>query len=181
MNGSLSIEKRRDLLHLARESIAARLTGEPTPALTTKDPLLAEKRGAFVTLTRRGELRGCIGYPLPLKPLADAVVEMAAAAAFEDPRFEPVTAEEMDDIHIEISVLTLPVPAEKPEDVVVGRHGIIVSQGGRKGLLLPQVPVEYGWKRETFLSHGCLKAGLPPDAWKKGARIEIFEAEVFGE
>ena len=87
MNGSLSTEKRRDLLRLARESIAARLAGEPAPALKTKGPLLAEKRGAFVTLTRRGELRGCIGFPLPLKPLAEAIAEMAAAAAFEDPRF----------------------------------------------------------------------------------------------
>ena len=177
----LSETQRRYLLHLAREAIAARLVDGRTLEPKTDDPLMAEKRGAFVTLTKKGELRGCIGYPLPVKPLAGAVAEMAMAAALEDPRFEPVSAEEMDGIHIEISVLTLPAPAEKPEDVVVGRHGIILSQGLRKGLLLPQVPLEYKWDRETFLRHGCLKAGLPPDAWKKGARIEVFEAEVFGE
>jgi AmmeMemoRadiSam system protein A len=147
----------------------------------TEDSILKEKRGAFVTLTRDGRLRGCIGYPLPIKPLAAAVAEMAVAAAFDDPRFEPVRAEELREIRIEISVLSLPVPIDDPRKVIVGRHGIIISKGSRKGLLLPQVPVEYGWDRETFLRHGCLKAGLSPDDWAKGARIEVFEAQVFHE
>jgi AmmeMemoRadiSam system protein A len=181
MSDILSETQRRFLLHLAREAITARLVKDRMLEPKTDDPLMAEKRGAFVTLTKKGELRGCIGYPLPVKPLAGAVAEMAVAAAIEDPRFEPVTIKEIADLHIEISVLSLPAPVDDPKNVVVGRHGIIVSRGFRKGLLLPQVPLEYQWDRETFLRHGCLKAGLPPDAWKAGASIEVFEAEVFGE
>jgi len=143
--------------------------------------VLAEKRGAFVTLTVDGDLRGCVGYPLPVKRLDETVVEMALAAATQDTRFEPVGADEMGRLRIEISVLGQPEPAAGPEVVVVGRHGIIVSKGFHKGLLLPQVPIEHGWDRETFLRHGCLKAGLPPDEWKKGAKIEVFTAQVFSE
>jgi AmmeMemoRadiSam system protein A len=181
MSDILSEKQRGFLLHLAREAVTARLADGRIIEPETDDPVLREKRGAFVTLTEKGELRGCIGYPLPLRPLAEAVAEMAVAAALEDPRFEPVTLEEVVGLHIEISVLSLPSPIDDPEKVVVGRHGIIVSRGFHKGLLLPQVPLEYNWDRETFLRHGCLKAGLPPDAWKKGAQIEVFEAEVFGE
>ncbi|MHB8053751.1 MAG: AmmeMemoRadiSam system protein A [Candidatus Aminicenantales bacterium] len=181
MSETLSETQRRFLLRLAREAVTVRLADGRILEPETDDPILREMRGAFVTLTQKGELRGCIGYPLPLKPLAEAVAEMAVAAALEDPRFEPVSLEEVADLHFEISVLTLPSPLDDPEQVVVGRHGIIVSRGFHKGLLLPQVPIEYNWDRETFLRHGCLKAGLPPDAWKKGARIEVFEADVFGE
>jgi AmmeMemoRadiSam system protein A len=143
--------------------------------------VLKEKRGAFVTLTVEGDLRGCIGYPLPVKPLDETIIEMAVAAASRDTRFEPLRPDEMGRLEIEISVLGLPEPAGDPAEVEVGRHGIIVSKGLYKGLLLPQVPVEQGWDRETYLSHGCLKAGLPPDEWKKGAKIEIFTAQVFSE
>lgn len=181
MSDTLSETQRRFLLRLAREAVSARLTDGRTVKGKTDDPVLREKRGAFVTLTKGGELRGCIGYPLPVKPLAEAVAEMAVAAAVEDPRFEAVSPAELPELHFEISVLSLPEPIDDPEKVVVGRHGIIISRGFNKGLLLPQVPVEYKWDRETYLRHGCLKAGLPPDAWKKGARIEVFEAEVFGE
>jgi len=181
MSDILSETQRQFLLHLAREAITARLVEDRMIEPKTDDPLMAEKRGAFVTLTKKGKLRGCIGYPLPVKPLAGAVAEMAVAAAIEDPRFEPVSIKEIGDLHIEISVLSLPAPIDDPKNVVVGRHGIIISRGFNKGLLLPQVPLEYHWDRETFLRHGCLKAGLPPDAWKKGTRIEVFEAEVFGE
>lgn len=181
MSDTLSEIQRRFLLRLAREAVTARLTdGRPVKG-KTDDPVFREKRGAFVTLTKGGELRGCIGYPLPVKPLAEAVAEMAVAAAFEDPRFEAVSPAELPELRFEISVLSLPEPIDDPEKIVVGRHGIIISRGFNKGLLLPQVPVEYQWDRRTYLRHGCLKAGLPPDAWEKGARIEIFEAEVFGE
>ncbi len=142
---------------------------------------LKQTRGAFVTLNVDGELRGCVGYPLPVKPLDETIIEMAVAAASRDTRFEPLRPEELDRLKIDVSVLGLPEPAADPAEVVVGRHGIIVSEGFHKGLLLPQVPVEHGWDRETYLDHGCLKAGLPRDAWRKGAKIEVFSAQVFSE
>ena len=128
-----------------------------------------------------GELRGCIGYPLPVKPLYQAVMEMAVAAATEDYRFHPLSPDELDQLSIEISVLTRPKKVNRTEEIIVGRHGIIISKGYNQGLLLPQVPVEYGWDLETYLSHGCLKAGLPPDEWRRGVNIEVFEAQVFSE
>jgi AmmeMemoRadiSam system protein A len=134
-----------------------------------------------VTLNVDGELRGCIGYPLPVKPLDETIIEMAVAAASQDTRFEPLRAEEMGRLEIDVSVLGLPEPIADPSEVVVGRHGIIISKGIHRGLLLPQVAVERGWDRETFLDHGCLKAGLPRDAWRKGAKIEVFTAQVFSE
>ncbi len=139
-----------------------------------------EKRGCFVTLTENGELRGCIGYPEPVMPLAEALVESAISAC-RDPRFPPLDASELPKIKIEVSVLTRPKPI-KPADVKVGRDGLIVRKGFYSGLLLPQVATEYGWSREEFLSQTCIKAGLPPDAWKdKGTEILAFHAEVFGE
>jgi len=169
------------LLGLARQSIRHHLENTPKPLIDAADKVLDEKRGVFVTLTLGHKLRGCIGLPLPIKPLAEAVSEMAVAAAAEDPRFEPVGIEELDSICVEVSVLSLPRKVKVPSDVVVGRHGIIISKGFHKGLLLPQVPVEYHWDRETFLSHGCLKAGLDEDEWKRGVTIEVFTAQVFQE
>ncbi len=142
---------------------------------------LREIRGAFVTLNVDGGLRGCVGYPLPVKPLDETIIEMAVAAASQDTRFEPLRQDEVGRLEIDISVLGLPVPVADPSEVVVGRHGIIVSKGFHRGLLLPQVAVEQGWDRETFLDHGCLKAGLPREAWRKGAKIEVFTAQVFSE
>jgi AmmeMemoRadiSam system protein A len=181
MSAPLSDSQRAYLLELARRSVEAAATEGRRVSPDTADPVLLEKRGAFVTLKSRGRLRGCIGYPLPFRPLADAVAEMAAAAATEDTRFSPIEPSELAELEIEISALTVPHPVASPREIIVGRHGIIVSKGPRKGLLLPQVPGEYGWDLETYLRHGCLKAGLPEDEWKKGARIEVFEAEVFSE
>lgn len=181
MNAELTREQERALLALARASIERHFGAEAPVRPELRDPLFREKRGAFVTLKAHGELRGCIGYPLPVKPLDETVAEMAVAAASQDYRFEPLTPDELRETVIEISVLTVPRPVASPAEVEVGRHGIILSKGGRKGLLLPQVPGEYGWGREEFLRHGCLKAGLPPDEWRKGARIEVFEARVFSE
>ncbi len=181
MNDFLDETRQSALLRLARETIAAHLLPQEPAPVRAGDPILNGKRGAFVTLHVDGELRGCIGYPLPVKPLAQAVSEMAVAAASEDYRFASISGDELDHLRIEISVLTLPRLIDSPEDVEVGRHGIIISRGRQQGLLLPQVPVEYGWDRETYLRHGCLKAGLPDDAWKTGARIEVFEAQVFSE
>jgi len=174
-------EEQRFLLDLARRSIEASLEGgdQPSPKVTDKKYL--EKRGAFVSLKVDGQLRGCIGYPLPYKPLYKAVIEMAAAAATQDFRFAPLRLEELPRTKIEISVLTLPEPVNDPKEVEVGRHGIVISKGSCKGLLLPQVPQEYNWDRETYLCHGCLKAGLDENEWKRGAKIEVFEAQVFSE
>jgi AmmeMemoRadiSam system protein A len=181
MSSELTPEQERALLGLARKSIENHFAAGGRLRLEGPDPAFKDKRGAFVTLKIGGELRGCVGYPLPYKALDEAVAEMAVAAASQDHRFEPLTPEDLERATIEISVLTVPRPVGSPEEVVVGRHGIIVGKGSRRGLLLPQVPLEYGWGREEFLRHGCLKAGLPPDEWKKGARIEVFEARVFSE
>lgn len=181
MSDFLNNEQKAFLLELARRTIRTYLESGETISPETEDPILLAKRGAFVTLKIGGDLRGCIGYPLPQKPLAETIVEMAIAAATQDYRFSPLRLEDLDRLEIEISVLTLPQPVRNADEVEVGRHGIIISKGFRRGLLLPQVPGEYGWDRETYLRHGCLKAGLPDDAWKTGAKIEIFEAQVFNE
>ncbi|MCU0237407.1 MAG: AmmeMemoRadiSam system protein A [Acidobacteria bacterium] len=172
---------KKALLALARETIRGRLAPGRHPAPAVPGAACAEKRGVFVTLHRDGELRGCIGYPLPMKPLWEAVPEMALAAAFEDPRFPAVSAGELGAIDIEISVLTVPQKVDGTGDVLVGRDGIIVSKGLQRGLLLPQVPLEQGWDLEQYISYGCRKAGLPADEWMRGVQIETFQAIVFGE
>jgi AmmeMemoRadiSam system protein A len=181
MSERLTAEEQRFLLGLARRAIGHYFETRQTLEPSVENPKFREKRGAFVTLKVNDELRGCIGYPLPVKPLAETVAEMAVAAASQDFRFDPLTAEELPRTRIEISVLSLPEPVENPADVEVGRDGLIISKGYCRGLLLPQVPVEQQWDRETFLSHCCLKAGLGPDEWKKGAKIEAFTAQVFSE
>jgi MEMO1 family protein len=172
-------EKKR-LHQIAKQSIEARLRGDKPPKLDNLKGTLKEPRGAFVTLKKRGELRGCIGHIVGSKPLAETVAEMAEAAAFLDRRFSPVTAAEFPDLEIEISALT---PLERISDVSVirvGTHGIVLRQGSHSGLLLPQVATEYGWDRTTFLEQTCRKAGLPRDAWKdRDVEIYIFSAEVF--
>jgi AmmeMemoRadiSam system protein A len=146
-----------------------------------EDKVLKEKRGAFVTLKVNDQLRGCIGYPLPYKPLWETITDVAVSAATQDPRFESLTLGELPSAKIEISVLSMPKSIKDIKEVEVGKHGIIISKGPCKGLLLPQVPVEWNWDLETYLSHGCLKAGLEEDEWKKGVDIEIFSAQVFSE
>ena len=171
----------KELLHrIARNTIEAKCRGEKTAAIETSSPVLQEHRGAFVTLKKHGELRGCIGHIIGDRPLLQTVAEMAAAAAFQDPRFLPVSRDELPNLDIEISVLTPPRQISNTDEIQVGLHGIILQQGGRSGLLLPQVASEYGWDRETFLQQTCRKAGLPADAWKdQQTRIYIFSAEVF--
>ena len=144
--------------------------------------------GVFVTLNKTDGLRGCIGFPMPVKKLSRAIVDVAIAAATEDPRFSPVTMKELGDIVFEVTVLTQPIeidvsdPAEYLSKIKVGRDGLIISHSFYSGLLLPQVPGEYGWNEEEFLQHTCLKAGLAKDFWKSGdAKIEKFEGIVFKE
>jgi len=169
------------LLRQARETIARHLKGMPAPDDLPPSEALKAMSGVFVTLHIGGNLRGCIGMPLPRQSVYAGVRENAIAAAFEDPRFPPLRISELSSVKIEISVMTPPQMVSGPNEVVVGRDGIIITRGTLRGLLLPQVPVEQGWSREQFLSYGCLKAGLPADAWRQGVRIETFQALVFGE
>lgn len=174
-----SAEERTQLLQLAHESILSALEDREIP-LDPPTPHFAEPRGAFTTLYLHDRLRGCVGYVLPISPVYRAVADTARAAAFEDNRFYPVTLDEAAQLKIELSILSPPQPIA-PEDIEIGRHGLLISMHGYRGLLLPQVPIEHHWDRETFLDQTCRKAGLAPDAWRKGAIIEGFTAEVFGE
>ena len=167
------------LLRLAHESILSALEQRDIP-LDPPTAHLAEPRGVFTSLHLQGELRGCVGYVLPSLALYRAVAETARAAAFDDTRFYPVTSEEAPLLEIELSILSVPQQIS-PDAVEVGRHGLIVSMHGSRGLLLPQVAVDHAWDRITFLEQTCRKAGLPMDAWRKGAIIESFTAEVFGD
>ncbi len=179
--GELSAGEKLALLQAARESIAAHLERR-RPRLPPACGALAENRGAFVTLHRPdGELRGCVGMMQSDRPLLETVARMAVASATEDGRFEPVTGAELAGLVIEISALG-PLEPIRPEQVEVGRHGLLISGYGRRGVLLPQVPVEHGWDRETFLAHTCFKAGLPPATWlKSGVDLKGFTATVFSE
>jgi AmmeMemoRadiSam system protein A len=172
-------EERRVLLMLAHQSILTALEGREI-SLPPPSPHLAEMRGAFTTIYHQHQLRGCVGYVFPVVSLYQTVADTARAAAFEDTRFSPVTSEEAAELEISLSVLSRLYPI-RPEEVEVGRHGLLISQRVHRGLLLPQVPVEHEWDRITFLEQTCHKAGLPPDAWQKGAVIEAFTAEVFGD
>jgi hypothetical protein len=184
----LTLEDGKFLVKLARRVIETYLcSGEelPPPKVAAK---LRERCGVFVTLTRRGELRGCIGHPLPRLPLVEAIIDSAISSATRDPRFPPVTSEELPELIVEISVLTPPEtirvkdPREYPKHVKLGKHGLVVELAGCAGLLLPQVPLEWGWDVEEFLSHTCMKAGLTPDSWlRKDVRISRFSAQVFRE
>ncbi len=181
MSQDYSIEEKKELFKLARTTIEKYLEDRSKEYPKTKNSKLLEKRGVFVTLHKKGDLRGCIGYPLPTKPLIEAVVDNAISSATEDFRFHPVSPDELKDIDIEISILTVPQKVESYKDVVVGRDGIIISKGFMRGLLLPQVPVEQEWNLEEYISYGCQKAGLPADEWKSGVGIETFQGIVFGE
>ena len=172
--------QRKGLLGIARRALEGYVGAGKIPPEEGAQGCLAAPGAAFVTLTKNGRLRGCIGYTEAVAPLYKLVQECAVAAATEDPRFPPVTPNELPSLRVEISVLTPLVPI-RPGEVEVGRHGLMVSQGRMRGLLLPQVPVEWGWDRETFLDQACVKAGLPPSAWRHGATLRAFTAEVFGE
>jgi len=174
-------EDRKELLLVARRSIEAALRSEPYSLQIPDSGPLAEARGAFVTLTRGGVLRGCIGRVTANEPLLRVVSEMAIASAREDYRFSPVRKEELSQIHIEISALTPPRTIQDASEIQVGRHGLIIRKGSSSGLLLPQVASERHWDVPRFLEETCRKAGLPADAWREGATIELFEAEVWGE
>ena len=173
-------DDQRTLLSLARRALDARVRGERPPSAACEGAL-AEPRGAFVSIHRHGELRGCLGRLDHDLPLGQVVVELAGEVADSDPRFEPVVASELADLHIEISVLTPAHEVRSANEIDIGRHGLIVEDGRHRGLLLPQVAVEHAWTREELLAQTCRKAGLPRDAWTRDARVLAFEAQVFGE
>jgi len=170
-------EQRVELLSIARRAIRECVCGRSDSPPAPVDPTLRAPGAAFVTLTQRGSLRGCIGYVHAIRPLADAIAHCAASAATGDPRFPPVTASELSDIQIEISVLSPLRRAADPGEIQVGVHGLHISKGAHHGLLLPQVASEHGWDRETFLRQVCVKAGLPQDAWRRGADLQVFTVE----
>ncbi len=170
------------LLKLARSTITEHLATGHTAPCQTEDPVMHEQRAVFVTLHKAGQLRGCIGQLVARAPLIEAVQDAAISAATQDPRFPPVTSNELGEIDIEISVLSPLTAVDDPETIEVGKHGVLVIQGSRQGVFLPQVAVEQGWDRETMLTELCAhKAGLAPDAWKGDATLYVFTAQVFGE
>jgi len=177
-------QQKRALVEIARAAVTEAASGGGSERLVAAEAGdFPEASGAFVTLKRNGRLRGCIGTLECRRSLAEEVARVARSAAREDPRFEPLRSSELEGLDVEVSVLG-PLEAIDPHDpnaFEIGRHGLVVEQGTRRGLLLPQVATEWNWDREQFLSQTCLKAGLPPDAWRHGARVHRFEAVVFGD
>lgn len=187
MPRELSPAERSCLLEVARRAVEAAARGEPAPdpaAIAGErglagSPGLLQRRGAFVTLRAEGRLRGCIGTIEGRGALLDEVAANAAAAATDDPRFAPVSPDESSNLSVEVSALSPLREVEGPQLIEVGRHGILLGKSGRQAVFLPQVATEQGWDLPTTLAHLCRKAGLPSDAWRDGARLRVFEAEVF--
>jgi AmmeMemoRadiSam system protein A len=172
-------EERRILLKFAHQSILSKFEQREI-SLDPPSPHLAEPRGVFTTIYLRGALHGCVGFVQPVASLYRNVAETARSAAFEDTRFTPVNREEAANLGVSLSILS-PLHRTAAEEIEIGRHGLLISKAGQRGLLLPQVALEHEWDRITFLEQTCRKAGLPPDAWKNGASIESFTAEIFSD
>jgi hypothetical protein len=177
----LTNKEQKELLKIARQAIIAHVSGNPPAALASTSPGLSVTSGCFVTIKKEGQLRGCIGNFVSEQPLFQLVQEMAISSATRDPRFYPMKTADLDSFKLDISVLSPLKKIAAVEEIVVGKHGIYIIKNSNRGVLLPQVATEYGWDRETFLKHTCLKAGLPETAWKKECEIYIFTAQVFGE
>jgi AmmeMemoRadiSam system protein A len=175
----IEISLRKRLLQLARASLDATVRKQHVPP--APGDIVVEAFGVFVTLHHRGDLRGCLGALDCRDRIVESIARLAGAVAREDYRFRPLQIEELADSSLDLSVLAAPQPVIDHMEIEIGRHGLIVELGTRRGLLLPQVAPEHGWDREMFLAHACVKAGLPPVAWRNGASIYFFEAEVFGE
>jgi len=179
----LNKNQQTNLLLLARKTIANQLNikGYNEPK-SFDDDIYDEKRGCFVTLHQNGNLRGCIGYIIPYKTIKETVIDMAISASFNDPRFSNLSKSEYDSIDLEISVLSVIEEVNDVSEIVVGKHGLIMTNGRYKGLLLPQVPIEQGWNLNVFLENTCYKSGMNKDCWKeKNTVIEKFSAQVFSE
>jgi hypothetical protein len=181
MSDLLTKKEQKELLQIARDTVVEYVTNRKVPAISTASPGLHLHSGCFVTVKQKGELRGCIGNFVSDQPLYLLVQEMAVSAATRDPRFYPMKPEDLADFALDISVLSPLKKAVSVEEIKVGKHGIYIVKGDYRGVLLPQVATEYGWNRDQFLQHTCIKAGLPEDAWKGECDIYIFSAQVFGE
>lgn len=181
MSDLLTKKEQRELLKIARQTIVDYVTNGKVPAVAPTSPGLNLHSGCFVTIKQGGELRGCIGNFVSEQPLYQLVQEMAVSAATRDPRFYPMKVDDLADFTLDISVLSPLQKAASVEEIKVGTHGIYIVKGSYRGVLLPQVATEYGWKRDQFLEHTCIKAGLPQDAWRRECDIYIFSAQVFGE
>lgn len=177
-------DDRKTLLRIARNAVESSLSGRQPDLPDIRDGVMTEALGAFVSIHESSQLRklrGCVGNISPDKPLFRTVAHCAVAAATDDNRFEPITLAEIPDVDFEISVLDAPERVSNAAEIEVGTHGLIVGKGRHLGLLLPQVAAQYGWDAERFLAETCLKAGLNPEAWRRGADIYRFTAEIFGE
>jgi AmmeMemoRadiSam system protein A len=181
MTELLTEKEQKELLKIARGTIVAYVTNGNVPAIAAASPGLNLHSGCFVTIKKQGELRGCIGNFISDKPLYLLVQEMAISAATRDPRFYPMKKDDLADFTVDISVLSPLTKAGSVEEIQVGVHGIYIVKGSYRGVLLPQVATEYGWDRDQFLQHTCVKAGLPQDAWQGECDIYLFSAQVFGE
>ncbi len=181
MDRELSESDKNMLLEAAREAILVKTEKKPPPRPDDIPPSLMEKRGVFVTLHKEGKLRGCIGYIEAVKPMYDAVVSAAQCSAFEDPRFPPVSRDEMGLIDIEISILSPATPVDSWEDIRIGEHGVVLKKGVNRALFLPHVAVENKWDLETTLTHLAIKAGLYGQDWREEALFEVFTSHTFSE
>lgn len=181
MSELLTKKEQKELLKIARATITGQITNGTVPAVTSTLAGLNLHSGCFVTIKQKGELRGCIGNFVSDQPLYLLVQEMAVSAAIRDPRFYPMKANDLGDFTLDISVLSPLNKITSVEEIKVGKHGIYIVKGSYRGVLLPQVATEYGWNRDQFLRHTCIKAGLPEDAWQGECEIYIFSAQVFGE
>ncbi len=181
MSDLLTKKEQKELLKIARETIIDYVTIGKVPVIESTSPGLNVHSGCFVTIKQKGELRGCIGNFVSNQPLYLLVQEMAVSAATRDPRFYPMKAQDLPDFMIDVSVLSPLEKAASVEEIKVGTHGIYIVKGSYRGVLLPQVATEYGWNRDQFLQHTCIKAGLPQDAWQGECDIYLFSAQVFGE
>jgi len=181
MSELLTRKEQKELLKIARNTIVTYVTDSKVPAVVSELPGLNLHSGCFVTIKQKGQLRGCIGNFVSEQPLHQLVQEMAVSAATRDPRFYPMKVNDLTDFTVDISVLSPLEKAASVEEIKVGVHGIYIIKGSYRGVLLPQVATEYGWNRDQFLQHTCIKAGLPQDAWQGECDIYIFSAQVFGE
>jgi AmmeMemoRadiSam system protein A len=181
MSELLTEKEQKELLKIARDTVVSYVTSGKVPVVETVSERLNLETGCFVTIKQKGELRGCIGNFVSDKPLYKLVQEMAVSAATRDPRFYPMKAHDLDDFELDISVLSPLEKASSVEEIQVGTHGIYIVKGSYRGVLLPQVATDYGWTRDEFLRHTCIKAGLPENAWQGECDIFIFSALVFGE